>query len=272
MKRPILRGMIAVGLALWCTDAWADCRNLDDNPEWLRLFTEFNEHFKAGNYSEAIRATDELKEICADSPILNYAISRVYRKKGDHVTEIKYLTLATDNAAKFRVNEETLRNFWFARYEAEHPEVISSHSQLEESNQLLQDLNTALAESQQRALASEHAGEKMQMELQYKEEGIYKALMWSGVAVGAVGVAMTIAGGVLMGDKKKRIEENINNNQVKIKSTYEVSLGLLGAGIAATIAGTMAASFGGYLYSNQKSETSLSFQINPANATLTYSF
>ena len=96
--------------------------------------------------------------------------------------------------------------------------------------------------------------------------------MWSGVAVGGIGVAMTIAGGVLMGDKNNRIDEDINNNKVKIKSTYEISLGLLGAGIAATITGAMAAGFGGYLYSNKKSEESLSFQITPTNATLTYSF
>jgi hypothetical protein len=96
--------------------------------------------------------------------------------------------------------------------------------------------------------------------------------MWSGAAVGGVGMAMTIAGGVLLGDKKKRIEEDINNNKVRIKRTYEVSLGLLGAGIAATITGAMAAGFGGYLYSNKKSEESLSLHITPTNATLTYSF
>ncbi len=271
MKRQILGGLIAIGLALWCTDAWANCRNLDDNPEWLRLFTEFNEHFKAGNYSEAIRATDELKEICADSPILNYAISRVYRKKGDHVTEIKYLTQATDNAANFKINEETLRNFWFARYEAEHPEVIDSHSQLEESNQLLQDLNTALAESQQRALASEHAGEKMQMELQYKEEGIYKILMWSGVAVSIAGIAMTGAGAYLYVDTKDNAVDT--HGGMSVKSNWSAAWGLMGAGIAATVIGAAVTGYGGFHYVRKKEDNeSMAFQISPTGAMFSYEF
>lgn len=260
MKNRHIFGILLVALGmLWGSNAYADCKNLDTNPQWRQLFEEFNGQIKAGNDADALKTTQKLQDICSESPILNYAISRVYRNMGDHGSELKYLIRATDNAAKFNVNEETVRKFWYARYEAEHPEILANKTQVEENSQTLKDLNEALEESRKQAAASEHAGQLKEAELQYKEEKVYKALMWSGGAIGGVGIAMAVTGGALLGivGDKKIENETISQGSGKaqrerVDYKYTLSIGLLGAGVAATVAGAIAAGFGGYLYTHKK--------------------
>ena len=261
-------------LLFWgANNAYAqNCNNLDQNLVWKQLFQEYADQYKNGEYANALKTTEKLQIICKDSPVLNYAISRTYRQLGDHTNEVKYIQRATDNAAQFNVNEETLKTFWFARYEAEHPEASAS---ARESDQLtLQELTTALETTRQQVVASE----KKEIELQYKEENIYKVLMWSGVAIGATGIAMTAAGGALLGivgKGKEKVEERRNEQveQVRINPKYKLGLGLLCAGVSAAVAGSVAAGFGGYLFKRSKqSEETISFVPQPTGASLFITF
>ena len=251
-----------------------NCKNLDRNPLWTQLFQEYSDQYKSEDYHNALKTTDKLQEICKDSPILNYAISRTYRQLGDHVNEVKYIQRATDNAVQFNVKEETLKMFWFARYEAEHPDA--SASARETNQQTLQELNEALEASRQQVAASEIAGQKKELELQHKEESIYKVLMWSGVAIGATGIAMTATGGALIGIVgKENVDQRRNGEQeqVRVDPKYQLGLGLLCAGISATVAGAIAAGFGGYLYSRGKqADETISFvpQLNGASLFMTF--
>ena len=268
--------LIGTALTILCANsAFAqNCEDLEHNPLWIQLFQEYTEHYKNGEYQKALKTTDKLQEICKDSPVLNFAISKTYRQLGDHVNEVKYIQRATDNASEFIVKEETLKTFWFARYEAEHPEA--SASARESNQQTLDELNAALEASRQEVVASEFASQKKELELQYKEENIYKILMWSGVAIGATGIAMTAAGGALIGivgNETVEQKRNGNNEQVRDNPKYQLGLGLLCAGISATVAGAVAAGFGGYLYSNSKqSDTALSLipQTNGASLLITF--
>ena len=116
----------------------------------------------------------------------------------------------------------------------------------------------------------------MQIELQYKEEHIYKALMWSGVAVGIAGIAMTVAGSILVVDQRNdAIDIDYGKGNAKVKSMYAVSWGLLAAGITATIAGTAVTGYGGFHYvrtKKDKSDEPVSFGIGPTGATFSYTF
>ena len=272
MKKNLL---IPLGALMWgalTASAYAqNCDNLDGNALWRQLFVEFNDQIKAGDNHAALKTTQKLQEICKDSPVLNYAISRVYRNLGDHLNEVKYIQRATDNAYKFNVNEETLKTFWFTRYEAENPEAVASMTELENSQQTLKDLNAALAATEQRALASEHAGEKMQLELQYKEENIYKALMWSGVAVAGIGIAMTGVGAYLALNYKSKAV-NIENG-LSVNETWTSAWTLIGAGVAVSIVGAAVTGYGGFHYVRKnKEKESLSFNIGLTGALVSYTF
>ncbi|MBO4351294.1 MAG: hypothetical protein J6A01_10160 [Proteobacteria bacterium] len=271
IRKTALEGMLLV--LLGASNAYAqNCNNLDQNAVWKQLFQEYADHYQSGEYAKALKTTDKLQEICKDSPVLNYAISRTYRQLDDHINEVKYIQRATDNAAKFNVNEETLKTFWFARYEAENPEA--SASARENSQQILEELNAALEASRQLVVANE----KKEIELQYKEENIYKSLMWSGVAIGATGIAMTAAGGALIGIVgEKTVEQERNfktqQEQVRVDFRYQLGLGLLCAGVSAAVAGAIAAGFGGYLYKRGKqSEETISFVPQPTGASLFITF
>ena len=254
MKKILLIPLIATSYLATTAGAYAqNCYDLDNNPVWLQYFKEFNEQIQAGDNEAALKTTENLQKICNDSPLLNYAISRVYRNLGDHINEVKYLQRATDNAPKFNVREETLKKFWYARYEAEYPEKFVNQSQSEENSQTIRDLNEALEASRKQAADKEHASELMQVKLQYKEENVYKALMWSGAAIGIAGIALTATGGTLVALNK---DDAVNHrgDTAKVKGIWGASWGILGAGIAAAIAGATITGYGGFHYVRKKNE------------------
>ena len=158
---------------------------------------------------------------------------------------------------------------WYSRYEAEHPEIAQKQSELADRQQELENLNAVLAETTQKTAEIERASEKRQA----NELGTYKALMWIGIGVGAAGLGMAATGGALMiVNKDKNIEQSPKG--VKVKDSHNVNVGLLSAGIVATVTGALAAGFGGALYyrNRPQEEESVSFQVGPTGAVLTYQF
>ncbi len=263
-------------LALGITNlahAGDDCNNLDDNLQWRQLFQEFSEQFRGEDYQAALKTTEKLQDICDRSPILNYSIAQTYQKLDNRVKSVMYYQKATEYADEFKVKGKVLEMFWYARYEAEHPENIQYQKELADSQQTLETLNVALEESRKQSLAHERASEKYQA----SELGTYKALMWIGISVGAAGLGMAATGSALMiANKGKNIEQNDPEHpgKIKVKDIHNVGVGLLSAGVVATITGALAAGFGGVLYSRNrtKEDETVSFQVGPTGAVLTYQF
>lgn len=246
-----------------------NCNDLDNDLQWRELFQEFSVQFKGGDYTSALKTTEKLQEICTRSPILNYSIAQTYQKLDNRVKAVQYFQKATEYADEFQVKGKILEMLWYSRYEAEHPEIAQKQSELADRQQELENLNAVLAETTQKTAEIERASEKRQA----NELNTYKALMWTGISVGAAGLASSIAGGVLMALNKDDSIDQSEPGKVRVKYIHNVGIGLLSAGIVATVTGAIAASFGGYLYYRfLPDEDTVSLQINPTSASLTYHF
>ena len=248
------------------TTAYADgCDNLDKNARWTQLFQELSDQILNNENDAAFETAEKLTAICADSPILNYAIARIYRNVDNHAKELFYLQRATMNTERFAVHPDTMEVLWFERYEAEHPECQKS----EKTEKTIEELNMAVLEAQKQKYETQIATERKT----YDQADKFRALMWSGVAVGITGIALVTAGSVLLTmNKDEAVDINYSKSQTQVKPIWGVSWGLLGAGIAATIAGAAAAGYGGYHYVRTRNDNTLSFTVSPNSFSLSYTF
>ena len=265
MRLAIILSAIAI-VGVIGTTAYADgCDNLDKNARWGQLFQELSTQILNNENDAAFQTAEELSAICADSPILNYAIARIYRNQNNNAKELFYLQRATMNTERFAVHPDTMEVLWFERYEAEHPECQKS----EKTEKTIEELNRAVLEAQKQKYETQIATERKT----YDQADKFKALMWSGVAIGVAGIAMLTAGSVmLVMNKDEAVDINYSKSQTQVKPIWGVSWGLLGAGIAATVAGTAAAGYGGYHYVRTRNDNALSFSLSPSSISLSYTF
>ena len=265
----LITSFIAVLLALCVVapEARADgCDNLDSNVRWVQLFQELSTQISNNENDAAFDTAEKLTAICSESPILNYAIARIYRNLQNDSKELYYLQRATMFTEKFSVHPDTMEVLWFERYEAEHPECRTS----EKSQKTIEELNNAVLEAQKQKYEAQIATERKT----YDQADKFNALMWSGVAVGITGIAMLTAGSVLLEmNREEAVEIDYSKSQTKVKPIWGVSWGLVGAGIAATIAGAAVAGYGGYHYVRTRNESdALSVTISPTSISLSYAF
>ncbi len=185
-------GLLAfLGGALCGGAAYADgCDSLDSNARWVQLFQELSTQISNNENDAAFDTAEKLTAICSESPILNYAIARIYRNLENNSKELYYLQRATMFTEKFSVHPDTMEVLWFERYEAEHPECRTS----EKSQKTIEELNNAVLEAQKQKYEAQIATERKT----YDQADKFNALMWSGVAVGITGIAMLTAGSVLL--------------------------------------------------------------------------
>ena len=122
-KRTICVTTVLCSLLL-CTHAFADaCSNLDGNAQWNEGMTTLSAQLTAKQWNEALKTAENLNTICERSPMLNYAMGRIYREKGNDSKSLYYYQRATLYTEEFAVKGKTLELMWFDRYEAEHPEA-----------------------------------------------------------------------------------------------------------------------------------------------------
>ena len=121
------------------------------------------------------------------------------------------------------------------------------------------------------------------------EKSHYAAIMWTGTAVGIVGIGSVVAGAVLLATKDTYSTEIIHINDFrcndgksceverKISFSTEAKAGyaLLGVGIAATVTGAIMAGLGGYHYKriiDSNPDTAISFNVSPTSIALGVTF
>ncbi|MBO4351546.1 MAG: hypothetical protein J6A01_11465 [Proteobacteria bacterium] len=278
IKRIAARYLSVIGIAgslTICAQAFADgCSNLDGNPQWNEGMNSLSALLTAKKWDDALKTAENLNTICERSPMLNYAMGRIYREKGNDSKALYYYQRATLYTEEFAVKGKTLELMWFDRYEAEHPEarpeVIASR------NQEIEQLKAQAQQSHEKDLMRK-------TDEQYgtlTEKAHYGAGMWTGVALMGVGAAMTIAGAVLEVNNNKPIEYIGGNKQLqegdkdyRVNSLYATSWVLIGVGVAATVAGSVVTGLMGYYYTHtQVAESPVSFHISPISADLTIQF
>lgn len=252
--------------------AFADgCDTINSSETWKTTFGKLNEAYAQKDWNAALRQSRELENYCDQSPILNYTIAQIYKNKGDEEKYLFYLTKATQNTERFSLDKDLLDKIWSEKYIAAHPEAAPEKvAALQAQVSGLEAELSALKQAQ--AAGAESQGDSFEAQL----DG-YRALMWTGVGIGAGGIAMAVAGAVLVATMDE-IDYKIDGNGVSTSSkpvagtAYNAGWGLIGAGAAFAIAGAVVAGIGGYKYTHALSGEAYSFRVLPGSAWMTIEF
>jgi len=265
----------AVVGAAWLTgclsNAWAadPCDSLGSNKDWQNGIDKINNAYTNGQHEKAIQEGLRLFEICEKSPILNFTLGRLYQETNDSAKALYYFQRATLYADEYKVGKETLEIMWYERYETEHPDARPSS--IEKMKKENEELKAIVVENQK--TMTQHRFTEMQNS--YSDSSIYAAGMWTGVAVGAAGIALTVTGAImLVNAKDDAINFDNDKATANVKGAYNTYWALLGSGIGLTVVGAVFTGFMGYHYVRTKkaADDTVSFNISPTSASLSLSF
>lgn len=267
MRQNFFFGSIFLALTV-SSNAWADdaapeaetpehvndCTTLDTNTTWRAKFAEFTETFKAQDYDKALKITEELQAICADSPVLNYSIGMTYRSMGDNKTALKHLKKATQNTDTFRVDNDLMTRMYYAQYEVENIDKLATNGKNETIIQC-DDIDVK----------------------NYQKRN--KILMWTGV--GMMGAGLAMLGGLGIKDKNDYFRLDADSKydsdtcpgawrDEQCYTTTDAPISakgwaIAGAGIGLAIAGAFLTGFTGYYYTHPdkvKKDEKVSFNYN----------
>ena len=290
-SRVIRKGLPAIGACVFILmlghSAMADdaCMSLAQNDEWNKGMSTMSKQITKNEWDKALKSAESLNAICDRSPILNYAMGRIYRQKGDETKALYYMQRATRYTEEFAVKGNTLEQMWFDRYETEHPdarrqELDQRQQEIEKNRQEIDALRLENTRLQGKVGEATLAGRLDSFEDAEAERRHYAAGLWTGVAVGGVGLALAATGAALLATQEEKDviewptidQSGGKSGETKISTRSSLSLGLLGAGIGLTVAGTVFAGIFGYHYANLSKDSNIALNLSPTGADITIAF
>ena len=265
----ILCVLIICAMPMW-SQAFADCENIETNPEWLDNMSKLEKCVNNGDYDCATETARALFRICNKSPRLHALTGLTMKNNGEVDRAEKYFQRAVELSAEYGVSLEDARLAWDSYYEFRNPE--SAKDVIDARKRALDSMQNAVMEVQEKnELLTNQLINTGGMEIINN----YKGLMWSGVGIGSAGIASIVVGGVLVGKSEKVKKSNLGE-EISIKRDYVTGWTLLGLGIGMTAVGVALAGYGGYKYADvsKKKDKSNNYQwdIGPGSAMFTYQF
>lgn len=255
------------------------CMDLDHNDDWNARFAELTSNYKAKDFPAALTNAQAMNSICDRSPVLNFAIGRIYREMGDDTKGLYYMQRATMFTEEFQVRGELLERMWYERYEIEH--VDARQANIDERKKRIEDQQNEieLLKTEVQKRDAEMLEYKAQTTLERNtslmaERSHYAAGLWSGVAIGGIGIVLAIAGGVLMyTEKDKAVEFSDEERKGWVQPKAYLYTSMFAGGLGLTVAGTVVAGIMGYHYSRTPvPDSDLEFAFGPTGATLSFNF
>lgn len=265
--------------------AFASCDDVGSST-WNSIQSKMNQSFEAGDYDAALSYGKQLTMICDRNPIVNTVISDVYDKKGMPEDSYKYIRRASDYVSEFDLPMPLLEKIWFKRAEFELPYKKQAES-------LQQQLDSTIVECQAQKESFEKSLEEgsmssrstltqsiIEMNENYRKSAIQS--QWIGTGVAAAGGAIAIVGGALLGvyyseanDEYAKLKNGDTNHFQRSNQIVQAGAGILGAGLALGIAGSVAA-----IYSHLKikkiekarNEIAFDIQVQPNYLGMTMTF
>ena len=264
---------------LWLSPAFADdCDNINTSKAWKAGFDQLNAAYANEDWSTALKHSRELEKICDQSPVLNYTIAQLHRKRGDNEKYVFYLTKATQNTERFALHKDMLDRIWSEKYVAAHPEAAPEN--IDALNARVKELENALDEAG--ISYKEFANASVSKEKYFEDQASgYKSLMWTGTGIAIGGVVLAGVGAALVGINSNEPIIKVINKPVgalpgdfayNVKTPYAMGLVMVGVGSAFAIAGSIFAGISGYKYKHANDTLTFSFNLSPNSALMTLDF
>lgn len=257
---------------LWSLPVFAQsqCEGINENPEWTATLDTIISDYNNGDYAIALDKAKYISEaICDSSPVLLYTQAKIYEAQKNNIKALLYFQKASEATYALAVPPDMAQKIWYARYENEHPD--RTESALEETLQKLQEKDKEIE-----TLKSQNANSEMNNSTDVKNKA--KVWMWTGVGIDITGLALIGTGATLISkniDAPSEIKFNrngVSRPSYKTKSAYIAGWGMLGAGIAFTVVGTVLAGYFGYQYTHIDENLETAFSLTPTGASFSLNF
>lgn len=222
------------------------CMDLTTNDKWNDGLIRLSDRIQKGEFEEAKAEADELAKMCARSPSLNYMQGRIAEGLNDPDTAKLYFEKASYNSLEFATASNLTKKIWYARYEAEHPEI--SEKSIQAFHAQIDTLTTQNSEKQAQIDYQEQRFEDTARVATECNDHSNAIGLWTGIGFGIAGLALagTGAGLVAANDAESEKTDSSGIKYYKTNTTYQAGMALLGSGIALTVAGAVAAGVFGY--------------------------
>jgi len=269
-----------LGMMTLSANAFADCKTMNDD-EWNELTAQMNSAYSAGDYDGALNYGKRLNLICPRSPVVNYTMSAIYRKVGNEKDAAVYAKKATDYITDYPVSQAVAERIWLNRAEYELPykaDLEALQAKTADYDDMKVNYEALLAAQNEANIRSEYesTNRALQDEKMYNDNlKAWKAVMWTGVGVTGVGIALAITGGVMSTNVDKieysTPEAGSSKSGFSITKKYVTSYALLGAGVGLAVVGAAFTGVGAYkvisldINRDGVSDESVSFNIAPTS-------
>lgn len=271
MKTQLVSVFATIGLLLSTQAIAQECNNLDKNDDWLNGLNGMKLSLDDKDYENVLEFGRSIYTICPNSPVYLYYLARAFEGKGDVAKAREYIYKASDSTYSFATDPQIAQQIWYARYEFDYPErTLEAVNTLKAENEILRQRTDEL---QTGASQSQILVQQLNDSQTQNRDNLYVGT-WTGAGIGIAGIALTIAGAVLISKDDEKFEVSSHQETlpgeyfphkletIDVKKNYTTGLALLGTGIGLTVAGSIVTGILGYRYTHCDDSNSVSVGLN----------
>ncbi len=256
-------------------NAMADCSEFG-NEQWSSLYLNLVDSYDKGDLDGSLEIAKQLTAICDQSPIVNYTMSEIFRKKGMEKESYFFVKRASEYLKEYAVPQQVVERIWFRRAEFEAPYY-------KEAQEKLADTEAKLAES-----VAQNESDRMHIQVLTAERDealksmeALETIKWTGMGIAIGGAVVAGAGAALTAVFHPKADDELTKPAGGKFNDYnqlvQTGVGMIAGGLALGIAGTVFAVYSHVKLSKAKEampgeDKTLSFSVSPTSVGLQLSF
>lgn len=265
--------------SLASANAMADCSEFG-NEQWSTLYLNLVDAYDKGDLDGSLEIAKQLSAICDESPIVNYTMSEIFRKKDMQKESYLFVKRASEYLKEYAVPQQVVERIWFRRAEFEAPAMKETKDKLAETETKLANSESKLA-----AAVAQNESDRLHIQLLTAEHDealkSLETIKWTGMGIAIGGAVVAGAGAALTAVYHPKADDELKKPAGGKFNDYnllvQTGVGMIAGGLALGVAGTVFAVYSHVKISKTRNAMSgedktLSFSVSPTSVGLQLSF
>lgn len=261
--------------SLASANAMADCSEFG-NEQWSTLYLNLVDAYDKGDLDGSLEIAKQLSAICDESPIVNYTMSEIFRKKDMQKESYLFVKRASEYLKEYAVPQQVVERIWFRRAEFEAPAMKETKDKLAETES---KLAAAVAQNESDRLHIQVITADRDEALKSLET--LETIKWTGMGIAIGGAVVAGAGAALTAVYHPKADDELKKPAGGKFNDYnllvQTGVGMIAGGLALGVAGTVFAVYSHVKISKTRNAMSgedktLSFSVSPTSVGLQLSF